>query len=311
MIWVWTLICTAAVVGSCVLLGLVERGARKRRLLAAPGGIGCDAPEEFGISVLCCGTCDAEQIAALMSEECARYEVVVAIDALRRPAEFEALAARYCMTRVEWRGSDELPVSGIRAVGRSRKRRYRRLVLVDRAQGTPEGDLNAAAAVATYDYLLPLDCGQRLLPDAVARLVAELGGEPAGRLALIGTRIGVPAMLVSREAVIAAGGFTPRLAGSIPRRQRRWLWEPLVRTAGAPRRRPGWVWPVAGLGAAAVAAAAGAWTAASACAAAAAVCGAWACAAQTVREMAGGHPMPLFGRSVRRWKLSVKNFTVW
>ena len=160
MIWVWTIICTAAVVGSCVLLGLVERGARKWRLLAAPGGIGCDAPEEFGISVLCCGTCDAEQIAALMSEECARYEVVVAIDALRRPAEFEALAARYCMTRVEWRGSDELPVSGIRAVGRSRKRRYRRLVLVDRAQGTPEGDLNAAAVVATYDYLLPLDCGR-------------------------------------------------------------------------------------------------------------------------------------------------------
>lgn len=309
MIWIWISVCAAAIAGSCALLGLVVRGSRKRRLAAAAAGIACDAPEEFGISVLCCGECSPEQVAGLLAEECARYEVVVAIDARRRPAAFEALASRYRMVRVEWRGSDELPAAGIRAVGRSRKRCYRRLVLVDRADGTPGEELNAAAAVATYDYLLPLDCGQRLLPDAVARLVAELGAEPAGRLALIRTRIGVPAMLVSREAVAAAGGFTRRLVRSIPRRQRRWLWEPLIRIPDG-CRRAGWLPPVAGLAATGGAAAAGWWFAASACATAAAVCGAWACAVQAAERAAGGRRTPLFGRSGGGRKLSVKNFTM-
>lgn len=310
MMWIWISICAAAIVCACVLLGLVVRGARKRRLAVATGGIACDAPEEFGISVLCCGVCSPEQVAGLLAEECARYEVVVAIDALRRPVEFEALASRYRMTRVEWRGSDEFPVTGIRAVGRSRKRCYRRLVLVDRAEGTPGEELNAAAAVATYDYLLPLDCGQRLLPDAVARLVVELGSEPAGRLALIRTRIGVPAMLVSREAVVAAGGFSPRLVRSIPRRQRRWLWEPLIRMPEGRRRLPGWLLPAAGLAAAGAVAVAGWWFAASACATASAVCGAWVCAAEAAERAAGGRRTPLFGRSGGGRKLPAENFTM-
>ena len=67
------------------------------------------------------------------------------LDSLRYPVEFAAFTARYRMIRVEYALSEELPVTGVRALGRSRKRRFRRLVLVDRAQDTPAGDFDAAA----------------------------------------------------------------------------------------------------------------------------------------------------------------------
>ena len=132
----------------------------------------------FGFLVLLSvGVRAQEQVENLLSAEYAHYEVIVVLDSLRYPVEFAAFTARYRMIRVEYVLSEELPVTGVRALGRSRKRRFRRLVLVDRAQDTPAGDFDAAAEVAAYDYVLPVREGQFLLPDAVARLVAELPAE--------------------------------------------------------------------------------------------------------------------------------------
>lgn len=125
--------------------------------------------------MLCSGVHAQEQVENLLSAEYAHYEVIVVLDSLRYPVEFAAFTARYRMIRVEYALSEELPVTGVRALGRSRKRRFRRLVLVDRAQDTPAGDFDAAAEVAAYDYVLPVREGQFLLPDAVVRLVAEVG----------------------------------------------------------------------------------------------------------------------------------------
>lgn len=136
------------------------------------------------------------------------------------------------MIRVEWTFAGELEVTGVRALGRSRKRCFRRLVLVDRVFDGAAGDLDAAAAVATYDYLLPVGRGQCLLPGTVERLVAELGSEPPGSLDLVRSHLGEPAVLLSREALVAAGGFGMRPLRGIPRSRRRTLWEP---AAGAVR----------------------------------------------------------------------------
>ena len=221
---------TAACVGA--LLPLISRARSKRLLLNAVRRASSDAPDGIGISVLCSGVTDAAQIENLLSPEYSRYEVIVVLDARRHAAEFAALTARYRMIRVEWVCSGELEVSGVRALGRSRRRCFRRLVLVDRARDSEAGDFDAAASVATYDYLLPVRAGCFLLPGSVERLVAELGEGRPGRLDLIRSPLGEPAALLSREAVVAAGGFGMRPLRGIPRCRRRMLWEPLL---AAPR----------------------------------------------------------------------------
>lgn len=226
---------------ACALLLRIARGRDRRSLmqgLRAPYG---DAPDAIGISALCSGVTDPAQIENLLSPEYARYEVIVTLDARCRAPEFDALAARYRMIRVEWMNSGEFDVEGVRALGRSRKRRFRRLVLVDRAFDGAAGDYDAAASVAAYDYLLPVTEGQWLLPGAVERLVAELGSERAGSLDLVRSRLGEPAVLLAREAVVAAGGFGRQPLRSIPHSRRRTLWEPLLTTPGSGVRLPGWV----------------------------------------------------------------------
>ena len=207
---------TAACVGA--LLPLISRARSKRLLLNAVRRASSDAPDGIGISVLCSGVTDAAQIENLLSPEYSRYEVIVVLDARRHAAEFAALTARYRMIRVEWVCSGELEVSGVRALGRSRRRCFRRLVLVDRARDSEAGDFDAAASVATYDYLLPVRAGCFLLPGSVERLVAELGEGRPGSLDLIRSPLGEPAALLSREAVVAAGGFGMRPLRLSPQR---------------------------------------------------------------------------------------------
>ena len=180
---------------ACALLLAVLRARDRRLLVAAARTAYSDAPDGIGISVLCSGVTDPAQLENLLSPEYSRYEVVVVLDSRRQAAEFGALVARYRMIRVEWTFAGELEVTGVRALGRSRKRCFRRLVLVDRVFDGAAGDLDAAAAVATYDYLLPVGRGQCLLPGTVERLVAELGSEPPGSLDLVRSHLGLYAIV--------------------------------------------------------------------------------------------------------------------
>lgn len=170
---------TAACVGA--LLPLISRARSKRLLLNAVRRASSDAPDGIGISVLCSGVTDAAQIENLLSPEYSRYEVIVVLDARRHAAEFAALTARYRMIRVEWVCSGELEVSGVRALGRSRRRCFRRLVLVDRARDSEAGDFDAAASVATLR--LPAAVRARMFPAARKRRAARrrTGRRPAGK----------------------------------------------------------------------------------------------------------------------------------
>ena len=145
MLIVLLLLLAAVAAAALALLWLVVRGHNKRLLLAGSHAVASDTPGGIGISVLCSGVHAQEQVENLLSAEYAHYEVIVVLDSLRYPVEFAAFTARYRMIRVEYALSEELPVTGVRALGRSRKRRFRRLVLVDRAQDTPAGDFDAAA----------------------------------------------------------------------------------------------------------------------------------------------------------------------
>lgn len=303
----------AAALCALALVVLVSRARGKRRLLDGMPGIAGGAPDGIGISVLCSGLKDAARIEELLSVEYARYEVVVVLDALQHPQEFAELASRFRMIRVEYVPTRELPVRGVRALGRSRRRGFRRLVLVDRAQDAPAGDFDAAMSVAAYDYLLPLRAEQRLLPGAVERLVTEAGERLPGELGLVRSWLGVPAALYGREAVVAAGGFSARPARRIARRKRRILWEPLCGPALQPVRTPRAVRRLLALLlllATAGSVAANRWPLAAALLTGALV---WA-AAEYVRsllcEMAGPRSAGLFAGLGRLRKFNVKNFTI-
>lgn len=237
LILLLVLVSVAVCVGALLLL--ITRARDKRLLLNAVRAASSDAPDGIGISVLCSGVSDPAQIENLLSPEYSRYEVVVVLDGCRHVAEFAALVGRYRMIRVDWAYSGELEIEGVRSLGRSRKRHFRRLVLVDRVRGSAAGDFDAAAAAATYDYLLPVFAGQFLLPGTIERLVAELGEGPPGALGLVRSRLGEPAVLLSREAVVAAGGFGKHPLRTIPRSRRRTLWEPLLTVPFSRRRLPG------------------------------------------------------------------------
>lgn len=317
MLIVLLLLLAVVAAAALALLWLVVRGHNKRLLLAGSHAVASDTPDGIGISVLCSGVRAQEQVENLLSAEYAHYEVIVVLDSLRYPVEFAAFTARYRMIRVEYVLSEELPVTGVRALGRSRKRRFRRLVLVDRAQDTPAGDFDAAAEVAAYDYVLPVREGQFLLPDAVARLVAEVGERGVGGCDCVRSRIGEPAALLSREAVIAAGGFAHRPGKSVPWRRSRSLWEPVFYAPQSGRKpcrgRQSVLRVVAAAslgGAIAAAVWTGRWPAAAVLLTAALVWCVAGCVSLALSDIAYGRTGGGEKGLRRRCKIGVKNFTI-
>lgn len=184
----------------------VRRTMARLRLVDRMHGVRCDAPDWIGISLLATEGVDQEQVAQLLTVEYARYEVVVVLDAQREAMCFAELCTIYHLIRVEYRPTGELPSAAVRGLYRSRKRRFRRLVLVDMAGDNRVARLDAATDVAAYDYLLPVGRGARLLRGAIERLVVLIGSATSVRSCwrmVVGER----AVVCRREEVVAAGGF--------------------------------------------------------------------------------------------------------
>lgn len=219
-------------------LRLMRRGRDARALFDVCRSTRGDAPGGLGISVLCARVRSVDEVERLLSVDYPCSEVVATVDAAQCPELFASLAARYRMFRAMRGSAYELPAPGIRAVLRSRSRCFRRLVLVDRAEDTADGALDAAACVASYDYLLPVRDGERLRRDAVARLAAAVGEHPAGAVDLVVAQPDGRVALVARERLVACGGFAAPLRRCTPRRRRITLWERLSDGEGAGLRLP-------------------------------------------------------------------------
>ena len=305
MIGILLSLSTAAAIAGAVAWVVPLWRARNRhalsRFLHGPAG---DASAAVGFSLLCSGVFRSGQIENLLAAEYARCEVIVVADAWYRRVFFESLVARYRMIRVDYLPSDEFPVQGVRSMWRSRRRCFRRLVLLDRPEDAEAGDFDAAASVAAYDWLIPVRRGQYLLPGALDRLAVEVGRGTAGMPDMLRSRVGEPFCLFGREAVAAAGGFGARPARHISRARRRKLREPFFYrsefSTGRGRWRPWAAWLLAG-GIVAVGWT-GRWTLAAGLLIVAVGWSAAACARLLSECMAG--------RTIRG-KFSVKNFTDW
>ncbi|MBR5850114.1 MAG: hypothetical protein IKZ12_03530 [Alistipes sp.] len=187
-------------------LSFVRRAVRRLRLAGRMQGEQCDAPDRISVSLLLAEGVDPEQLLHLLSVEYACYEVVVVLDRLREQTLFDLLVERYHLIRVEYLPTGDLPVEGVVGLYRSRKRRFRRLVLLDQCVGDRTARRNAAADVAAGDYLLLVGCGDRLAEGVIERLAALLASEPQPS-PLLRSTVGVRTLLCAREALVRAGGF--------------------------------------------------------------------------------------------------------
>ncbi len=230
-------------------LFLVLQGVRRGAMVGRLRGVRTDALEGIGISVLVADPAGVDEVARLLAVEYARYEVVVTLDSETDAGLFAQLVSRYRMIGVAWTPTGELATAGVRGVMRSRRRVFRRFVLVDckrtdpspqpllrrllagRSVHHPAAAQNAAAAVASETWLLPLEPGRRLLPGVIERLVVALGESLPGEMACLESKVGPGGFLVAREELIRLGGFAacrPRCFASARRRP---LWEPLFEGA--------------------------------------------------------------------------------
>lgn len=310
--WVVALVSAAICVVALVALWRLWRGRREGEWLRGRMAGFCDAADGAGISLLYTGIRDAGEAAELLSEEYARYEAIVVADGQEQAPLVEELKRRYALAAVDYRPGHELPVFGVRGLYRSQSRGSRRLVLIDRERSAETDDWDAAAEVASFDWLLPLRSGQRLLPAGLCRLAAEVDRDARRTVRVVISTVGEPALLIVWEELAAAGGFSPRLLRSVHRSRRRRIGEAVLRAAAPPPKGRtrlivaafAAVWLAAGY-------AAGGWRGMAAC-----LCG-WLLVAGTVWA-AAPCVAPLAGRAEARrtawlWllrKIAVKNFTI-
>lgn len=217
MVVMWVVLVAAAAVAAG-WAAASERAFARRRLLLSMHGARADAIGDIGLSVLVPEGATLPLAEELLTVEYTLFEAVIVVDGLAETALLEALTERYGLFR-----AGMLPaVDGTRALYRSRKRRFRRLVVLDRPATGRAAACRAAAEAASYDYLLVLRPAERLTCGAVERVVCELAAAPG--TAVLHSLSGARATVFRRsafEAACAAGGGPHRCArpAAHPRRR--------------------------------------------------------------------------------------------
>ena len=176
----------------------------------------CESLGFVGCSAICSGVRGIDRIEELLGQEYDRYEVIITIDAEQYPEEFRAIISHYRMIRVNCSRSEELPSAAIRNLYRSRQRSFRRLILLDKPHSDIYGDLDAAAIVASYNYLLPVGPTTHLCNKAIESIAITLSEQDFCSIGLLHV-VTSDTYIFCRDAVINNGGFSPHIVRQIPR----------------------------------------------------------------------------------------------
>ncbi len=114
------------------------------------------------------------QVCRLLSCDLSPYEVVVVADFSSRRELLGNMIRYFSLLKVSYVESGELREGGVVVLYRSRKRLYRRLIVVRRSEGGVPSSLQIAASLASYDFVLALPRGRGLRRDAIAMLLRRL-----------------------------------------------------------------------------------------------------------------------------------------
>lgn len=187
----------------------------------------CDAAGGAGISLLCTGVRSIEEVERLLCREYARFETIAVVDGAGNPRLLEEFVSAWSLFRTDYRPDTELPVFGVRGLYRSQCRCYRRLIVLDRERTLPSDDWDAAAGIASFDWLLPLKADREVLPRGLERLIAEVNRAAPEQLRAVVSTVGEPALLIARSEWVAVGGFSPRPLRHVHRSRLRRIGEPV------------------------------------------------------------------------------------
>lgn len=147
-------------------------GCERSRLMAISGSAEIDAIGGVGISVLCANPHSAAVVESLLDTRYPSTEIVVAINGDSQASLLQQLRATYSLVEVNtpaWPST-----APIRGLYRSRRRPFRRLVVVDVATDDRPSALDAAEAIASYDALVAILAEVTLHPSAIGRIAAEI-----------------------------------------------------------------------------------------------------------------------------------------
>lgn len=189
------------------------RAEWRSRWLDAMYGARCGLLHRVGISVLAAGHNSLARCEELMAVEYPDFEVVLLFDGATNPALLPQLIKRYHLIRVDYLPSGELHPAAVRGLYRSRRRLYRRLVVVD-SVAMGRRALDVMADVATRGFLLPLADHRSLSSRAVEHLALELALRSHQPPVWLAEWPWSRPLVWQREELIARGGFVrPRGGG--------------------------------------------------------------------------------------------------
>ncbi|MBQ4532594.1 MAG: hypothetical protein IJA24_05090 [Alistipes sp.] len=179
----------------------------------------CESLGFTGCSVICYAVNDIEQIENLLHTEYDRYEILAVIDSRLYPDIFYSIVKQYGLIRVNTIVSDELSNTHIRALYRSRQRRFRRLVLLDEAYTSPYNSLDCATLVASYEYIIPLNASMRLREHAIEYASILISENRERALVAIHSSADDECYIIKREYIISHDGFSATLFHDVPSTQ--------------------------------------------------------------------------------------------
>ncbi len=183
------------------------RGEDKERLMMMSQASVSAPVGNIGVSLICAEPSCADDVSAMLGTAYPMSEVIVVVDSLRDADTAAAIVERYGLVAVDYVPCGSLHVAGVRRLYRSRCRTCRRLVMLDMVHGESASMCDAAAGVASYDYLLPIPFGAKVRPYAAGRMASEAGFHPCYSVAAVVTALGVPLTMVALETLVECGGF--------------------------------------------------------------------------------------------------------
>ncbi|MBE5033847.1 hypothetical protein [Gallalistipes aquisgranensis] len=146
---------------------------RTRRRDALRGNVPVrETPPEAGVSVIVLGYRELGDVERWLSLDYPRYEVVLLTD-FGHDTHTGELLERYAMFRTEFMPLRELPCRQVRAVYRSRERRYRRLIVADTVFTAPAADFNCGVCLGSYEWTIAFDRWSVPRPDLLRCMVSE------------------------------------------------------------------------------------------------------------------------------------------
>ncbi|MFR9504245.1 MAG: hypothetical protein SNH73_07355 [Rikenellaceae bacterium] len=159
------------------------------------------------ICVVVSGIKEISYIASLLQSESTSYQVVVVADYASHPNLLHSTIQYFGLFPASYSSTGEIESEAIRALYRSHKRIFSRVVVVDSPYHRGYTPFEVGAAISEYNYNLQIYSSRTLRTRAINNLLLELSTQPEGNIEQITSAIGERFKLLYREAALPRGKY--------------------------------------------------------------------------------------------------------